>query len=106
MHARVRKNDQVMVITGKNKGKTGKVLQVLPAEGRVLVEHVNLVKRHTRANNKNRTGGIVEKEAPIAISNVMLIDNKSGKRTRVRHTTTKEGKKIRIAARSGAPIEA
>ena len=79
----IKKDDTVMVITGKDAGKTGKVLQVLPASGKVVVEGVNIVKRHTKPTQKNPQGGIMEKPAAIAISNVMLYCGKCSKVTRV-----------------------
>ncbi len=80
---KIKKNDQVIVITGKDQGKIGRVMRVFPQEGRALVEKVNVVKRHTKPTMKNRQGGIVEKESSIHLSNLMLIDPKDGKGTRV-----------------------
>ena len=80
---KVRKNDNVIVISGNSRGKTGKVLKLFPGKNRVIVEGVNIVKRHTKPSQRNPQGGIVQKEAPIHISNVMVIDPKSGKPTRV-----------------------
>jgi large subunit ribosomal protein L24 len=80
---KIRKNDNVVVITGNNKDKTGKILKVFPKENRVIVEGVNLRKRHTKASQKNPQGGIIEKEAPINASNVMLLDPKSNEATRI-----------------------
>lgn len=96
----IRKNDQVIVITGRDKGKTGRVMKVLPEENRVLVEKVNMVKRHTKPNAKNRQGGIVEKEASIHASNVMLLDPKTHKGTRVRQRREKDGTSVRVAVKS------
>ena len=96
--ARIKKGDTVIVITGKDKGKIGKVLKVLPKENRVVVEGVNIVKRHQK-QTATQQGGIIEKEAPIHISNVMLYDPKTGKRTRVR-VVIKDGKKVRKAVHS------
>jgi len=96
----LRKNDQVVVITGKDKGKIGRIMAVYPEKNRVLIEKVNLVKRHTKPNMKNRQGGIVEKEASVHASNVMLLDPKTSKGTRVRNQTDKGGKKVRIAVKS------
>ena len=101
----VRKDDLVVVITGKDRGKQGKVLRVIPEEGRVIVERVNLVHRHTRPTQKNRQGGIVEKEAPIAISNVMLVDGRTGKGTRTKHGEGKGGKKVRVAVKTGTVFD-
>ncbi len=91
---KIKKNDTVKVITGNYKGKTGKVLKVFPVEDRVIVEGVNIRKRHTKANQKNPQGGIIEKEAPIHVSNVMVLDPKTGEPTRI-------GKKIIIDDKTG-----
>ncbi|MFH1196370.1 MAG: 50S ribosomal protein L24 [bacterium] len=91
---KIRKDDMVMVTTGNYKGKTGKVLKVFPKEERVIIEGVNLRKRHTKASQKNPQGGIVEKEAPVSVTNVMVLDPKSGEPTRI-------GKKIIIDDRTG-----
>ncbi|HNU82372.1 MAG: 50S ribosomal protein L24 [Acidobacteria bacterium] len=100
---KIKRNDQVVVIAGKDRGARGRVLRVLPAEGKAVVERVNLMKRHTRANpQKQVQGGILEKEAPIAISNLMLICPDSGKPTRVGRQRTADGKAVRVAKRSGA----
>ena len=97
--------DEVVVITGSDKGKTGKILKTLKAENKVIVEGVHIVKKHQKPTGQE-TGGIVEREAPIAASNVMLIDPKTKKRTRVGHTTDeKTGKKIRIAKKSNEKID-
>jgi len=102
--AHIRKNDQVVVITGKFKGKIGRVLKVIPEKGRLIVEKVNVVKKHSKPTAKNRQGGIQEKEASIHCSNVMLLDSKSGKGTRIR-AKVKDGKKIRESVRSKEAIE-
>ncbi len=93
---RLKKNDLVEVIAGKEKGKTGKILKVLRDKNRVLVEKVNLIKRHTRPSPQTGQGGIVEKEAPLHVSNVMLICPKCATATRFRLTVTGEGKKARV----------
>lgn len=80
---KIRKNDMVVVIAGNARGKTGKVLKVYPERERIIVEGVNIIKRHSRPNQRNPQGGIVQREAPIHVSNVQLIDPKSGKGTRV-----------------------
>ncbi|MBK7381419.1 MAG: 50S ribosomal protein L24 [Ignavibacteriales bacterium] len=80
---RIRKNDNVIVISGNDRGKSGKVLKVFPKENRVIIEGINLRKRHTKPNQKSPQGGILEKEAPINSSNVMVIDPKSGEPTRI-----------------------
>lgn len=104
MTARIKKDDLVVVISGKSKGVRGRVLRVLPQEERVIVEGVAKVKRHQKPTPKG-PGGIVEREAAIHVSKVMLIDTKTDKPTRVRVGTDKDGKKVRIAARSGAVID-
>ena len=101
---KIKKGDKVVVITGRDKGKQGEVLRVLRAEDRVLVQGVNLVKRHT-APSQMSPGGIVEKEAPLHISNVAHIDPKSNKSTRVGYRIDKDGRKTRIAKRSGEAID-
>ena len=104
--AKIKKNDQVIVIAGRDKGKRGRVLEVLPSEGKVKVEGAGLIKKHQRANpNNNRGGGIIEKEAYLNISNVQLIDPDSGKPTRVRYEVEGDGSKTRVAARSGSSLE-
>ena|SRR5688572_29878835 len=100
----IRKNDQVMVITGRDKGKIGRVLRVLPKESRVVVEKVNLVKRHTKPSTKNRQGGILEKELSIHVSNVMLLDPKKAEPTRVGFKM-QDGKKVRVSKKSKEVIE-
>ena len=101
---KIRKGDKVIVRTGKDKGKTGEVLQVLRDEARVMVQGVNMIKRHTRPAPGN-PGGIIDKEASIHISNVALADPKSGKPTRVGFKLLDDGRKVRIARRSGEAID-
>lgn len=104
--AKIRKNDQVVIMSGRDKGKRGRVLEVLPAKGKVKVEGANIIKKHQKANpGLNRGGGIIDKEAYIDISNVQLIDPDSGKATRVRYETQGDGTKLRVAARSGHSLE-
>jgi large subunit ribosomal protein L24 len=104
--AKIRKNDQVVVISGRDKGKRGRVLEVLPSTGKVKVEGAGMIKKHQRANpQNNRGGGIIDKEAYIDISNVQLIDPESGKPTRVKYEVEKDGSKTRVAARSGQSLE-
>lgn len=91
---KIHKNDTVMVMTGNSKGKTGKVLKVFPQENKVIIEGVNLRKRHTKPNQRNPQGGIIEKELPINVSNIMVLDPKSNKPTRV-------GKQIIIDDKTG-----
>ncbi len=104
MAARIRTGDNVVVISGKDKGKTGKVSRVLVEEDRVVVAGINLVKRHTRPTPRSPSGGIVEREQPIAACKVMPVDPKTGKGTRVRFKALEDGKKVRIAAKSGEEI--
>ncbi len=103
LRSKIRKGDRVVVRTGRDKGKTGEVLRVMPVEARALVQGVNMVKRHTRPSMQN-PGGIVEKEGPIHLSNLALIDPKDGKPTRVGYGTV-DGRKVRIARRSGERID-
>ena len=102
---RLRKNDQVVVVAGKDKGARGKVLKVLPERERVIVEGINRVKRHQKATQKLQQGGIIEKEMSIHVSNVMPLDAKADRPTRVRFGRDKEGKKIRVSARTGTVLE-
>ena len=101
MGARIRKGDNVIVISGKDKGKTGKVMRVLREDDRVLVEGINRVKRHMRPTAKNPSGGILEREQPLYASKVMPVDPKTGKPTRVRFGVDAKGHKNRIAVKSG-----
>jgi large subunit ribosomal protein L24 len=103
---RIRKNDLVEVITGRDKGKRGKVLVVLPEKGRLLVQGVNFIKRHTRPNpQKNIKGGIAEREAPIHVSNVMIVSPDDDKRTRIGSRLLPDGRKARIGRRSGEVLD-
>ena len=101
---KIKKGDKVIVTTGRDKGKQGEVLRVLRTEARVLVQGVNMMKRHT-APSQTSPGGIVEREAPLHISNVAHIDPKSNKATRVGYKIDKDGRKTRIAKRSGESID-
>lgn len=101
----IRKDDTVYVLAGRDKGKTGKVLKVLVDEDRAIVEGINMVSRSTKPSAKNPQGGIVKQEAPIHISNLSLIDPKSGKATRIAIKKTEDGKKVRIAKKSGEEIK-
>ena len=101
----IKKNDTVVVLAGEDKGKTGKVLKVLVEKNRALVEGVNMVSKSTKPSAQNPQGGIVKQEAPIHISNLSLVDPKSGKATRVGIKVTEEGKKVRIAKKSGEGIK-
>ena len=101
----IKKNDTVIVLAGEDKGKTGKVLKVLVEKNRAIVEGVNLVSKSTKPSAKNPQGGIVKQEASIHISNLSLIDPKSGKATRIAIKKTDDGKKVRIAKKSGEEIK-
>ena len=101
---RMKKGDEVIVIAGRDKGKKGEVLRLRPKEGRVLVQGVNVIKRHTRASQAG-PGGIVEKEAQIQISNLAVVDPKSGEATRVGYRWLEDGRKVRFAKRSGEIID-
>lgn len=105
MAAKVKKGDYVVVLTGKDKGRKGEVTKVIPKEGRVVVSGVRMVKRHVRPTQFDPEGGIRSFEAPIDISNVAHIDPKDGKPTRVGFKTLKDGKKVRVAKRSGEIID-
>ncbi len=102
MAMKIKKGDQVIVITGRDKGKTGEVIKSMPKENKVIVQGINLVKRHTKPTQES-AGGIVSKEAPIHVSNVALIDPKDGKATRVGFKV-EDGKKVRVSKRSGEVI--
>jgi large subunit ribosomal protein L24 len=103
MAAKIRKGDKVVVLTGRDKGRSGEVIEVRPAESRVLVRGVNLVKRHQK-QTANQEGGIISKEGPIHLSNVAYADPKDGKPTRVGFKMQGD-KRVRIAKRSGADID-
>ena len=103
--AKIKKGDSVIVRSGKDKGRTGTVLQVLPKDGKVLVSGVNVAARHRKPTQVNPQGGIERREAPMAISKVGLADPKTGKATRVRFETGKDGKKVRVAVKSGETID-
>ena len=105
MVARIRKDDMVIVIAGKDKGSSGRVLKVLPKEERVVVEGVNLVKRHTKPDVAHPQGGVISKEASLHISNVQLRDPKTGKPTRVGFKMNDKGRKVRVAKGSGVEID-
>jgi len=104
INTKIRKNDTVYVIAGKEKGRTGKVIKVLRHENKVLVEKINIIKRHTKSSQENPSGGIIEKEAPIHISNVMLYDSAENKPTRVGYKLLETGEKQRISKRTGEVV--
>ena len=105
MALHVRKNDSVMVIAGKERGTTGKVLKVLPEKYRAIIERLNMVKRHTRSRGPQQPGGIVEKEASIHISNLMVMCDKCNAPVRVGHKVLGDGEKTRICRRCGDSID-
>jgi large subunit ribosomal protein L24 len=98
---KVRKGDRVVVLTGKDKGRQGKIIQVLPRTGKVIVEDVNIAHRHTKPRQANVPGGIIEKPMPLDASNVAVISPKDGKPTRVGYRMDTDGNKIRICRRTG-----
>ena len=102
----VKKEDKVMVLAGKDRGKTGRVLRVIPAKQRVLVEGIQFVKRHTRPNpSKNIKGGVVERESSIHVSNLKVICSECGEPTRVGHTVLEDGKKVRVCKKCKGILE-
>ena len=102
---KIRKNDTVLVITGKDKGKKGKVRSAYPKKERILVEGINFIKKHVRATGQVRQAGIIEREAPIQVSNVMLLCNKCNHPTRVGFHTLEDGRKVRICRSCGEVID-
>ncbi len=102
--AKIKKGDEVVVLSGKDKGKTGNVTQVMPKEGKLLVSGINMMTRHRKPTQANPEGGIDRIEAPLHISNVAIADPKDGKATRVR-IEEKDGKKVRVAVKSGETID-
>ncbi|OAI31568.1 50S ribosomal protein L24 [Methylosinus sp. R-45379] len=104
MAAKIKKGDKVVVLAGRDKGRTGQVIQVMPTEGRAVVEGVNLVKRHQR-QTRQQEAGIVTKAAALDLSNIAIADPKDGKPTRVGFKTLDDGRKVRIAKRSGEQID-
>ena len=103
MAMKIKKGDKVIVITGKDKGKTGEVTKAMPKENKVIVSGVNMVKRHQKPTQEN-AGGIVNKEAPIHVSNVAIVDPKSGKASRIGTKILDDGRKVRVAKKSGEVI--
>ncbi|HEY3130108.1 MAG TPA: 50S ribosomal protein L24 [Acidobacteriota bacterium] len=102
----VKKEDQVFVLSGKDRGKTGRILRVFPGDQHVIVENVNFVKRHTRPNpQKNIKGGVVEKESPLHISNVQVICRSCNQRTRVTYERLQDGRKVRICKKCKGSID-
>ncbi|OPG14876.1 50S ribosomal protein L24 [Ferroacidibacillus organovorans] len=102
---KVKKGDTVIVISGKNRDQKGKVLAVYPRESRVVIEGVNMIKKHTKPSFQSPEGGIVEREAPLHVSNVALVDPKTGGPTRVGYKILEDGTKVRIAKKSGEVLD-
>ena len=100
---KIKKDDKVIVIAGKDKGKTGSVVKVFPASDKVLVSGVNMYKKHTKARRAGEIGQIVEKSMPLHVSNIMILDSKTGKGTRIGSKVV-DGKKVRVAKKSNATI--
>ncbi len=105
MRARIKKDDTVMVITGRERGKTGKVLRVLPEEKRLLIERLNLVKRHTKARGPQSPQGIVEKEAPVHQSNVMIMCDRCNAPVRMGKKMLEDGRNVRVCRRCGDQLD-
>ena len=104
MAAKIRKGDKVVVLTGRDKGRSGEVLEVRPSEGRALVRGINMVKRHQR-QTANQDGGIISKEGTIHLSNLAIADPKTGKPTRVGFKVMNDGRRVRVAKASGVEID-
>lgn len=104
-HPKIKKNDKVIIVAGKETGKIGTVLKVDSEKGRVLVEKVNMIKRHSKPSAKTGQGGIVEKEAALNISNVMIVCDKCTERTRVGKRVLEDGSKVRICRKCGEPMD-
>jgi large subunit ribosomal protein L24 len=104
MALRLKKNDTVQVMAGEFSGKTGRIIKVFPDKGRALVEGLNMVKRHTKPNRKNQQGGIVQKEAPIHLSNMLLVCPKTGKPTRTGVNVLEDGKRVRFSKKAKETI--
>ncbi len=102
---KLKKGDTVKVISGNDRGKSGKILKVFPENNRIIIEGVNLIKRHTRPTQKNRKGGIIEKEGSINVSNVIYFDGRSNTVARLGHSILMDGKKVRINRKTGEIIE-
>ena len=103
--SKIKLNDQVEVIAGKDKGRVGKVIKVMTKENKVLVEKINMIKRHTKPSNVNQQGGIIEKEAPLHVSNVMLICPQCSKTARLGNKILEDGQKVRFCKKCGETVE-
>ena len=104
-HPKIKKDDKVIVLAGKERGKIGAVLKVEPEKERVLIEKVNMVKKHAKASTQTAQGGIIEKEAPLNISDVMIVCNKCTEPTRIGKRVLEDGSKIRVCKKCGEPMD-
>jgi len=102
---KIKRDDTVLIISGNDKGKRGRVLRVYPGQDRLIVEGVRMMKKHTKPTQRDPQGGIVEREAPLHVSNVMLVDPKNDEPTRVGRQRLEEGRRVRVAKRSGEMID-
>jgi large subunit ribosomal protein L24 len=102
---KIKRDDTVLIISGNDKGKRGRVLRVYPEQGRIIVEGVRMMKKHTKPTQRDPQGGIIEREAPLHVSNVMLVDPKNDEPTRVGRQRLDEGRRVRVAKRSGEMID-
>ena len=104
-HPKIRKDDKVIVLAGKERGKIGAVLKVDPEKERVIIEKINMVKKHAKASTQTAQGGIIEKEAPLNISDVMIVCNKCAEPTRIGKRILEDGSKIRVCKKCGEPMD-
>ena len=104
-HPKIRKDDKVIVLAGKERGKIGTVLKVDPEKERVIIEKINMVKKHAKASTQTAQGGIIEKEAPLNISDVMIVCNKCTEPTRIGKRVLEDGSKIRVCKKCGEPMD-
>ena len=102
---KIKRDDTVLIISGNDKGKRGRVLRVYPEQDRIIVEGVRMMKKHTKPTQRDPQGGIIEREAPLHVSNVMLVDPKNDEPTRVGRQRWDEGRRVRVAKRSGEMID-
>jgi len=102
---KLKKGDKVMVIAGKSRGKSGTIVRVLPQDGLVILDGINMMKKHRRASGQSRKGQIIERAMPLHVSNVMIVDPKSGKPSRIKITRDKDGNRARVAVKSGQELK-
>ena len=102
---KIKRDDMVLIISGNDKGKRGRVLRVYPEQDRIIVEGVRMMKKHTKPTQRDPQGGIIEREAPLHVSNVMLVDPKNDEPTRISRQRLDEGRRVRVAKRSGEMID-